>query len=94
MLNSAEYLQLKNLFDTGILTKDEFENKVSLLKGETNTYFIIHNIHYTLDEIRLQFAQGNYFFWRHTVVTLKNGVRKNAGDIRELDFLNMYYNKS
>lgn len=31
--NSAEYKQLKSLLDSNILTKDEFENKVNILKN-------------------------------------------------------------
>jgi Fe2+ or Zn2+ uptake regulation protein len=38
--NSTEYKQLKSLLDSGVLTKDEFESKVDLLKQKekTNTY--------------------------------------------------------
>jgi hypothetical protein len=34
--NSNEYKQLKNLFDSGILTNEEFENKTKLLKSSNN----------------------------------------------------------
>ena len=94
IINSIEYNQLKQLLDNNILTKEEFETKVLLLSNEINTYFIINGQTYTTQEIKIQFQNGNYFLWGHSVITLKNGVRKSVSDIKELDFLKQYYSKN
>src|SRR5690606_31979317 len=52
-LNLTEYKQLKSLLDSNILTKDEFENKIEVLKSEID---IKNNDYKIIDEFIEGFA--------------------------------------
>ncbi len=93
-----EYKQLKSLLENNILTNNEFENKIKLLipkeinrKIKKNQIFIIKDKTYTLEEIKVQFENGNYFINKNTEITLNDGSNKTIENINKLSFILEYF---
>lgn len=90
--NSQEYKQLKNLFDNGVLTKEEFDNKtdlirLSLSKTIPHSYCKINNILYKIDDLESEINSGNLRVWLNTIVELEDGRKNILEYIPELSHL-------
>lgn len=87
---ASELVELKNIL---IYSPPPF-NPNKNTKNESrivNENFIVNNKSYSLQDIKMEFANGNYFIAKKTIITIPNGSEKFLNEIPELSFLLDYF---
>lgn len=96
ILNSKEYHQLKSLCDSGVLSKDEFEEKSKLLINKNlsnikpSLTYVVSGQKMTIEQIENEFQRGNYIINKDTLIEV-NGILKTIYEIPSFKNIITYF---